>query len=237
MIIQIPFKEKCRDFWSLNNALDNEIKDRPSIKVIKGKTNFNQKEKCFKCDDFNTVMEIQPEDIKAKNISLIFQTKKIQIKDNDMCNIFSFVKNDEIKMSINLEQYGDYFYINSSKKRSQNITDTVIPIKLLSLDKWSTNVFIFDYENKQIKYYINSVLAYVTNIEETVDMRMSSLCFNKNLSCGGSIRNIGIYNSAFSYEEIKKLLFHNYYKKLTTSLWLKFIEFLYKNKKEMIPWI
>lgn len=237
MNIQIPFKEKCRDFWSLNNTLKNEIKDKPIIKITKGEERFNIKEKCFQCYNFDTTMEIEPEDIKEKNISLIFQTKKIEIKDNDVCSIFSFVKDDEVKLSIDLEQYGEYFYINSSKKISQNETDTVIPINVLSQDNWSTNVFIFDYENKQIRYYINSVLVYMINIETLVDMRMSSLYFNRDLSCNGSIRNIGVYNCTFSYDDIKKLSYHNYYKKLTTSLWIKFIEFLFKNRKEMIPWI
>ena len=116
-----------------------------------------------------------------------------------------------------------------------NRMETIVPIKTLTQDRWITHVFVYDYEHQQMRYYINATLSCV--IDATVDMKMSDLYFNREYPCNGLVRNIGVYDCALSYDQIRKLLYHNYYKKITTTLWLKFIEFLYKDKKEMIPWI
>jgi hypothetical protein len=114
-------------------------------------------------------------------------------------------------------------------------SETIVPIKELTQNRWVTHVVIYEHKRKQIKYYINAMLACI--IDASVDMKMSDLYFNREYSCNGFIRNIGVYDCALSYEQIRKLSYHNYYKKLTLGLWLKFIEFLYKDKKELIPWI
>lgn len=237
MHIQIPFKESCRAFWSLNNTLKNEIKGKAPVKIENGAVNFSSKEKSFRYTGFNNILKILPEDIRSRNITLTFQTKKLKnnIYTSNSCSLFSFVRNNKPKLYIKFEQHNDCFYVNVMEQPMGSRMETVVPINALMQNNWITHVFIYDYDNKQMRYYVNATLACV--IDATVDMKMSDLYFNRECPCNGFIRNIGVYDCALSYDQIKKLLYHNYYKKITTTLWLKFIEFLYKDKKEMIPWI
>jgi hypothetical protein len=240
MCVQIPFKEKCIAFWSLNKTFKSEIKENEDIRVDKGKINFSQKEKAFKYTEFNNILKILPKkvkEIKGKSISLVFQTKKFKIKNDDLpnCSLFSLVKDNEVKLCLDFEQNGKCFCINTMEQPMEIKEDAIDSIKMLTHNKWVTHVIIYDFENQQIKYYIDANLTCIIDI--VVDMKMSDLYFNRENPCNGFIRNIGVYDCALSYNQIKKLLYHNYYKKFTTTLWLKFIEFLYKNKREMIPWI
>ena len=237
MCVQIPFKESCRAFWSLNNTLQNEFEGKEPIIIEKGETNFSLTEKAFRYTKFNNILKVIPEDIRSQDITLIFQTRKLELENDELpnCSLFSFVKNGKLKLCIDFEQFDDYLCINVMEQPTRDKMETFVPINTVTQDRWVTHVFVYEYSHKQMKYYINSTLACV--IDETVDMKMSDLYFNREYSCNGLIRNIGVYDCALTYEQIKKLSYHNYYKKWTTTLWLKFIEFLYKDKKEMIPWI
>jgi hypothetical protein len=237
MCVQIPFKEYCRAFWSLNNTLQNEFKNKEPIVVEKGEINFSLTEKGFRYTNFNNILKVIPEDIKSQDITLIFQTKKLDLEKDELpnCSLFSFVKEGKPKLCIDFEQCDDCFCINVMEQPMGSKMETIVPINTLTQDRWITHAFVYEYSRKQMRYYINATLACV--IDQTVDMRMSDLYFNREHPCNGLIRNIGVYDCALTYNQIKKLLYHNYYKKWTTALWLKFIEFLYKDKKELIPWI
>lgn len=237
MCVQIPFKESCRAFWSLNNTMKNEFEGKESIKIENGEVNFSLKERGFQYTNFNSVLKVLPEDIRSRNITLVFQTKKLELENDDLpnCSLFSFVKDGKPKLCIEFEQCDDCFSVNVMEQPMGSRMETIVPIKTLTQDTWITHVFVYDYKHKQMRYYINATLACVINA--TIDMKMSDLFFNREYPCNGLIRNIGVYDCALSYDQIRKLLYHNYYKKWTTTLWLKFIEFLYRNKKEMIPWI
>ena len=235
--VQIPFKESCRAFWSLNGTLKNEIEGKAPATVESGEVNFSPKEKGFKYTNYNTILKIEPEDIRSTNISLVFQTRALDIEDDDLpnCSLFSFVRNGEIRLCLDFEQCDDCFCINTMEQPMGSRSETIVPMKALTQDRWVTHVIIYEHEHKQIRYYINSTLACI--IDASLDMRMSDLYFNREHSCNGLIRNVAVYDCALSYEQIKKLPYHNYYKKFTLGLWLKFIELLYKDKKELIPWI
>lgn len=237
MCIQIPFKEHCISFWSLDNTLKNEVEEKASIVIEKGKVNFSSKEKCFKYTGFNNVLKIKPKNLKNQNISLIFQTLGLELENDDLpnCSLFSIVKDGQIKVCLDFKQYDDYFCINTIKQPMGKRISTTVPIKTLTQDRWVTHAIIYEHDKKQIKYYINATLACVMN--SVIDIKQSDLYFNREYSCNGYIRNIGAYNCALTYDQIKKLSYHNYYKKITHTMWLKFIEFIYKDKKEMIPWI
>ena len=239
MCIQIPFKEKCVAFWSLDNTLKNEIDGRARMFVEKGKLNFSLTERGFKYTKFNNVLKVTPEGIEGRSVSLVFQTKKLEMENDDRpnCSLFSFVKDGETKLCLEFEQCDDCLSINIMKKPMKDKIDTFVPINTLTQDRWITHVMIYDYECKQIKYYINATLACIIDVSGDVNMRLSDLYFNREYPCNGYIRNIGVYDCALSYEQIIKLVYHNYYKKISVNLWLKFIEFLYKDKKELIPWI
>lgn len=233
----IPFKESCRAFWSLNNTLRNEFEGKEPIVVERGEVNFSTKEKGFRYTKFNNTLKVIPEDIKSQDITLVFQTRKLEIENDEQpnCSLFSFVKDGKPKLCIDFEQCDDCFCVNVIEQPMGSKIETIVPISTLTQDRWITHVFVYEYSRKQMRYYINATLACV--IDETVDMKMSDLYFNREHPCNGLIRNIGVYDCALTYDQIRKLLYHNYHKKWTTTLWLKFIEFLYKDKKEMIPWI
>lgn len=236
-MINIPFKENCIDFWSLDNTLRNEFPNKDSVKVENGDINFSMKNKCFEYTKFNNILKINPQGIESANITLIFQTHSFRLEDDEKpdCSLFSFVKDNKIKLCLNFEKCDDFFCINTLEQPMGFKADTGLPIKRLTEDRWITHVVVYDHDKRQIRYYNNAVLIGVIDIQ--TDMRMSDLYFNREHPCNGYIRNIAVYNCALTYEQIKKLLYHDYYGKFTVKLWLKFIEFIFRDRRALIPWI